>query len=236
MRQAVRYQLLTVSNLADFRSDALSFFIFTLNKTSASEQNVCKIANSRMLLSRENHLSSLTLTGCINKDQLSSSPLYREASWATGHLCLATQGMKGEQSQWTVTHCGCAGREDGYLTGERAFNNTSNTSRIRKYCMTFKTAEWYGISAGYSIGVSQSPSTLNSLLLFSRLVYGNFPDYPAKSCLDIRDNRSSTPPSGAYYINITDPCTGESNITKVGTQYMIQLCLELNILNTWQVQ
>ena len=125
--------------------------------------------------------------------------------------------MKEKQSQWTVTHCGCAGREDGCLTGERAFNDTSNTSQIRKYCMIFKTAEWHGIRARHSIGVSQCPSTIYALLLFSRLIifYGNFPDYPANSCLDIRDHRSSTPPSGTYYINITDPCTGESNIMKV---------------------
>ena len=64
------------------------------------------------------------------------------------------------------------------------------------------------------ICASQYLSTTTSVFT-SRLAYGNFEEFPANSCLDIRDHRPSTPPSGAYYMNITDPCTMESNIIKV---------------------
>ena len=183
----------------------------------------------------ENHFLSLTLESLHKYRLIKFLPLCREASWATGHLGLAPQGLKGEQSQWTVTHCGCAGREDGYLTGERA----SNTSRIPStaWLLRQQNGMWPAQDTQLvSHSVQRFIYYKVTLLLFSRLIYGNFPDYPANSCLDIRDHRSSTPPSGAYYINITDPCTEESNITKVETQYMIQLCLELNTLHTWQVQ
>ena len=71
-----------------------------------------KIANSQTLVSREPSLVSYPRNSAWIKI-IKFFPLYREASWATGHLRLATQRMKGDQSQWTVTHCGCAGREDG---------------------------------------------------------------------------------------------------------------------------
>ena len=56
MRQAVRYQLSTVSNLAD----ALSFSSSSRprNKASISEQNLGKIANSQTFVSREPPLVS----------------------------------------------------------------------------------------------------------------------------------------------------------------------------------
>ena len=52
------FRLLAI--LPTFRSHALSFFIFTLNKASASEQNVCKVATVKRLY-LENHLLSHTL-------------------------------------------------------------------------------------------------------------------------------------------------------------------------------
>ena len=66
----------------------------------------------------------------------------------------------------------------------------------------------------------------------SRLAYGNFEEYPANSCLDIRDHRLSTPPSKAYYINTTDSCTEESNITKVRRQEYIKG----GVLKNWMVE
>ena len=71
------------------------------------------------------------------------------------------------------------------------------------------------ISAGYSVHLCLTISNHYTCFHF-RLAYGNFEDCPANSCLDVRDHRSSTPLSGAYYMNITDSCTMESNITKVG--------------------
>ena len=59
-------------------------------------------------------------------------------------------------------------------------------------------------------------------LLFSRLIHGNSEEYPASSCKEVRDFRTSLPPSEAYYINFTDPCTEESNITEVRT-YMYEV-------------
>ena len=61
-----------------------------------------------------------------------------------------------------------------------------------------------------------------ALLLLSRLAFGNFEEHPANSCLEIRDHRLSTPPSKAYYINTTDSCTEESDLTKVRRQEYIK--------------
>ena len=50
-----RYQVLTFSNLAEIRSYALA--ILALKKSSASDRNFGKIANSQKLVSREAPLS-----------------------------------------------------------------------------------------------------------------------------------------------------------------------------------
>ena len=69
-----------------------------------------------------------------------------------------------------------------------------------------------------------------SFVFTSRLMNGNFKECPANSCLDARHARPSIPPSRAYYMNIRDPCTGESNITKVRKHSSLQAQWQTNLL------